>query len=417
MHDHALVDRPKRRITAIAVLPLVAVSGCTATESSSGWTGVVTDSAGVQLVENASDGTWTPEAAWAVEEVLSVGGHDAGLASQFGTIAGLDIGPQGRMYVADTQAQSVKVFDASGAYLRSIGRAGSGPGEFDGNIAGVFVVGEDVIVPDLANQRISRFNFEGTLISDHRQDMARGIPLRFDMAGDRLVAQRRLRALNDSAGPARDAIVALPLDGSAIDTLARLAPGQSVQITGELPKIRPFAPDPVWDADPSGRLVTAMTDAWRFEVRDSAGRLERVISRPYERGRVTARDRQSVEDALRRKYDEQGVPPEASRAVIEAMEFADYLPALTSVALGPNDSLWVQIPLSDEELATRGATLAVDDMGSRRWGVFDADGRYMGTVQFPTRFRPIRSVGSLFYGISTDDLDVQSVKVYRVETG
>jgi hypothetical protein len=99
------------------------------------------------------------------------------------------------------------------------------------------------------------------------------------------------------------------------------------------------------------------------------------------------------------------------------MEFAGYFPAFTSLVLGPKDSLWVQTLLPDEELTALGATLALEDMGSRVWGVFGADGHYLGTVAFPTRFQPIRAVGDRFYGVATDDLDVQSVKVFRVVTG
>ena len=39
---------------------------------------------------------------------------------------------QGRVYVNDSKESAIRVFDAAGAYLKTIGRAGQGPGEFNG---------------------------------------------------------------------------------------------------------------------------------------------------------------------------------------------------------------------------------------------------------------------------------------------
>lgn len=399
-------------LTVLSLLPLTA---CAGTDASSDWTGTATDSAGVQVVANPTDGTWTADDAWTVEEVFSVGTLDAEEAYQFGQISGVDVDADGNVYVADVQAQNVRVFDASGTYLRTIGQPGSGPGEFGRNLAGVFVVDGGVLVPDLSNQRLSRFGLDGTFISSERVDMGRGIPIRWDVTSrGRLVAQRRLVVPGDSVASVGDAIVTLAAEGETVDTVATLGMGQSVQITGGIPKIRQFEPDPVWDAAPDGRLVTAMNSAWRFEVYGADRTLERVVSRPFERKPVTERDKQAVRGGLREMYRTQGVPPQAYEALISAMEFADYFPAFASVAFGPAGSLWVQNLLSDDELSAQGATVAVLDMGSTEWGVFDADGRYLGTVAFPGTFQPVRVIGDRFFGIARDDFDVQSLKVYRV---
>lgn len=400
-----------------AVLPAVAFVACSGSETDSHWAGTVSDSAGVLLVKNPTDGSWSADQAWTVEGVLSIGSLSGDEKHQFGRIAGIDVDADGNIYVADAQARNVRVFAGSGAYLRTIGRPGSGPGEFGTNVAGVFVVDDQVIVPDLANQRISRFDVDGTFVSGQQLDMARGIPIRFDMTGaGLLVAQRRLPVAGDSVAQAGDPIVTVPPRGQAVDSVARLGLGQSVQITGGLPKIRQFAPDPVWDAARDGRLVTSMDDAWRFKVYGPDGDLKSIVSRPFDRERVTERDKRAVEDGLRDMYRKQGVPAQVSQAVIDRMGFADYFPTFTSLALGPRMSLWVRMLRSTEALVAQGRMVAVKDMGSRTWGVFGADGHYLGTVTFPVDFQPVRVVGDRFYGISRDDLDVQSVEVFRVVT-
>jgi hypothetical protein len=72
--------------------------------------------------------------------------------------------------------------------------------------------------------------------------------------------------------------------------------------------------------------------------------------------------------------------------------------------------------MSGDEIAGDEATFNIQDLGSSTWDVFDAEGRYLGPVTFPGKYQPIRAMGDRFYGIARDELDVQSLKVYRVIT-
>jgi hypothetical protein len=103
-------------------------------------------------------------------------------------------------------------------------------------------------------------------------------------------------------------------------------------------------------------------------------------------------------------------------ALLQQYQFADYFPAFASLALGPEGSVWVQDLRSGTELGGEGQPFDIQDLGSTEWGVFDANGRYLGTVTFPGRYQPIRAIGDRFYGVARDEMDVQSLKVYRVVT-
>jgi hypothetical protein len=50
----------------------------------------------------------------------------------FGRISGITVDDEERIYVADQLANTVRVFDTAGRFLFTIGRQGSGPGEFSG---------------------------------------------------------------------------------------------------------------------------------------------------------------------------------------------------------------------------------------------------------------------------------------------
>ena len=406
-----------RRFAALlASLPLLAAC---ADGGDTDWAGTVTDSAGVPVVENPAVGLWGTAGAWTVEEELSIGSLEGEDVYQFGQIIGVDVDADGNVYIADGQARNVRVFDATGAHLRTIGSPGSGPGELGLAMNGVFVADDHVVVPDLGNARVSTFTRDGEFVGSERLDVAQGVPLRWDMAsGGRIVVQRRnVNPGDTSSVPRGDPIVTLTSEGAAPDTLAVLPPGESLQIQGGQARVRFFEPEPIWDADPDGRLLTAKNNAMRFEVWGGDGRLMRVITLPYEQKLVTDRDKQVFLDAIADAARQQGAPPQAVQAFLQQASFADHYPVFVSVALGPAGSVWVQRILSGDELAGEDETFDVQDLGSTEWHVFDSEGRYLGTVTFPGKYQPIRAMGDRFYGIARDELDVQSLKVYRVITG
>lgn len=66
----------------------------------------------------------------------------------------------GRLYVADTYAHEIKVFDDSGRLVHVIGRRGGGPGEFNYPTHLAFALGE-LYVTDTMNSRIQVFGADG----------------------------------------------------------------------------------------------------------------------------------------------------------------------------------------------------------------------------------------------------------------
>jgi hypothetical protein len=57
---------------------------------------------------------------------------------------------------------------------------------------------------------------------------------------------------------------------------------------------------------------------------------------------------------------------------------------------------------------------ATMDEGSPDWSVFDREGRYLGVVRMPDRFKPMVFRGDEIYGVWRDDLDVQYVLRLRI---
>ena len=66
------------------------------------------------------------------EEVYRVGAWDGEDWETFGRVKRVAFDPSGNLYILDTQAARIVVVDRDGAFVRQFGRAGGGPGEFDG---------------------------------------------------------------------------------------------------------------------------------------------------------------------------------------------------------------------------------------------------------------------------------------------
>src|SRR5690606_11221448 len=304
------------------VLAMAAVAGLTACGGASGageWAGTVRDSAGVAIVENPATGIWRPDEAWSVVEELRIGVAEGDPEYQFGNITGIDADSGGRIYVLDQQARQVRICDAPGTLLRTVGRGGSGPGEFSPAAGPLFVVrGDTVLVADVMLQRMNRFLAGGDEAGSFPLPMAEGIPVAWAMTPDGRVAHQ-LRRFPFPGQPqpetsTEDPIVARGADGSS-DTLAVIPAGETFQMQGGAMQIRMFEPEPVWDIAADGSILTAVNTDYRIEVRGPDGTLVRVVRKPYERAPVTAADREAFIELFRDAWRRAGVPPAAMQQI------------------------------------------------------------------------------------------------------
>ena len=76
---------------------------------------------------------------------LQIGPSDAAPLITFGSVTGVAADSVGTIYILDEMSSAVRVFDSKGKHVRTIGRAGSGPGEFVGGQS-LILKGDTVVV-------------------------------------------------------------------------------------------------------------------------------------------------------------------------------------------------------------------------------------------------------------------------------
>ncbi len=415
------MNRNMRVRLAIGTLALVAGAGCGSPDAGPGggdWTGTIRDSAGVAIVSNPAIGIWTDEDRWTLTEELRIGSTGGEPEYQFGQISGIAELSDGRLAVMDGQAQELRIFSKEGRHLRTVGGAGSGPGEF-GVGAGPLLIGpgDSIYVPDVSNQRLNKFTPDAEPVGSSALDFAAGIPLAWlDTPSGRLVSQIRPLGLpGQPAGDSLDLLLERNSEGAVIDTLLSFPSGRTFLLRDGVPDFTFFSAEPIWTLTTAGDLVYGYNNEYRLRMYQR-GKLVRLIEKSFDPQPVGEEDRQLMVDAMVRLWEDFGVSGPQLNVLRDAIGFAEMYPAYAVVRGGPQGSVWVQhlqLPsrLSEEERESFNPTLG---LGSPIWDVFDPEGRFMGELEMPRRYQPLRIVGDRIYGIWMDELDVQHVLILRV---
>lgn len=387
------------------------------------WIGLVTDSSGIEIVANPISGLWRMGGGWQVEEALRIGAADGEAAYQFGRIGGIDADGRGRVYVLDQQAAEVRVFDADGRFLHTIGRKGDGPGELSDAASAVFIgAGDTLFVPDPRLRRVNRFLPDGTPVGHFPIPMADGLTVRWQVTPEgRLAQQVRSIAFpsQEDDTPRHDVVLLRGTDGTVHDTLLTFPPGEASRVSGGMPSFRFFDAEPTWTVDTFGRVIHGLNVEYNLHVEEPGVGTVRIFRKPTARKRLTDSDRERILELLRTTVvDLQGNPPIVWETIRPAISFTDYYPAFNEILAGPEGTLLVQQLQTAQEAISLDGGLAPQALGAPRWDVFDADGRFLGVLELPDRFQPVRVRGDRIYGIWRDEMDVEHVLGLRiVETG
>jgi hypothetical protein len=378
----------------------------------------MSDSAGVTIVSNPETGVWAPGEEWTFEEEMRIGALEGDPEFQFGQVGFISLDSKDQIYVADIQAQHIQVYAPDGSYVRTIGKRGSGPGEFQGAAFVLVGPGDTLLVPDVQNQRINRFTPDGSVLGSVRIELQQGLPIIFQGTEGGLMAQQ-VRQFALPGQPAienpQDAIRTLAPDGTVQDTLLTFASGETFQLSGGAPQFKFYSAEPAWDVT-DDRLLFAVNDDYRIDVYSTTGELERVIKKSFERQPVGQRDKDALMTFLENAWADAGVPAEAINQLKQNVSYGEFFPAFATLTTGPSGTTLVQhiqaaSELSDEEYE---AWNPIEDQGAPEWDVFDSQGRYLGIVTMPRRFAPRMFRGDKVYGVWRDELDVQYVVRLRI---
>ena len=102
-----------------------------------------------------------------LKEELSIGTDDGTEEYWFNDIADIDVDSNGNIYVADYRESRIKIYNAEGKFLKTIGRKGQGPGDFQA-LWKIFIDRNDYLyASDVTLRKLSVFDPEGQYVATY----------------------------------------------------------------------------------------------------------------------------------------------------------------------------------------------------------------------------------------------------------
>lgn len=318
---------------------------------------------GTIAVHNTGPSAWADTNGWRIVETGRLVAVDSGEAGMVNPRA-VAVDPGGRLFVVDGGPLVIKVFDANGTFVRSIGREGAGPGEFRSALPGVHA--DRLVIQDPNLSRLTIFDTAGVYDTSLTSACCHYRPLPVTANGTVAVPGPNSRP--EFSGM----FLRYTSAGVFIDTVYVPKGGDErywelTQDGGSMRMTIPFTPSQRSAFTPDGDLVHAWTGAYRIFIGPNATDTTRIISlasMPVERPRE--------ERAAR--LEELIVPNEKNwgprvREVFKLDDIPATATPFENVMVDPAGALWAQVYTGD--------TLATD------YDVFDATGAYLGRVRAP----------------------------------
>ena len=343
------------------------------------WKGTIIKEGEVTVVKNPKEPRYK-EPILTLKEELILGGSKAQGESAFSMAWSIAVDNGGNIYVGDLKQACVKVFDKAGAYLRTIGRRGQGPGEMEGILSvSVGHNNQELIVGD--GYKLVVFDLQGrfkrNLMLHSWADKAflDRTGNVFAWISDMFERRNILRLFSPDLTKVLSDIVVIP----------------------EPQDFNMYSPRAYWVLDPQDRLIFGYPKTYEISFYNENLKIAKKIVRAYEPVKVTEEDKKI--------YMKRSLPPGTSGAPKHPCPSVHA--AFRSFFIDDNGRLFVQT----WERTSNGRQDIYD--------VYDSDGHFFGRIALNVHPDPINPTPRILknnklYAVEVDEEGYEVVKRYSV---
>ncbi len=350
---------------------------------------------GVLRVRGPENGSWTEHTKWSLTELYRVGAVEGEGPEVFGQVWDVEIDDTGRLYVLDRLEKEVRVCDDSGSFGLAFGREGEGPGEFENPFGLAWDSAGSLWVVDVRLARYSAFDAQGRHLREYRRSVGGYSwpwPGRFGSDGrlyERSYARGADHLLAFVPGEELTAVDSFPLVLPESEGAWNL---QDERGFGAIVGI-PYSGQPAWVLDHEAMLWVGKSDIYSLAHRRLEGDTLMVIERQIGPVAVSPEERATAIE---------GLEAHLSHPKMDLSRIPSTKPFFRRLIPDDSGDLWV---LREGE--------------GRRWffDVFERNGVFLGPVNVPVvpgLFPPPLIRGDRMIVVTKDELDIQSVVVYRI---
>ena len=365
----------------ILVFPLFVIfASCGKPEAK--WGGTIEEADGVTIVKNPKEPMYG-EDVFSLEEELSIGKVEGEEEYMFSRILDIDVDGDGRIYVAEGAYAHIRIFDESGKYLKSLGRKGQGPGEFQMPIYVQVTPQNEIMVHDYMAFRLSFFSMDGNYLRQISTAVTGNpfIPLRMDSQGNLIVTV--------SLGPPPTGGKLLKLYDANLELVSTIAEEER-----ETRKMFDIG-KPTWycDVSPGDNIVWGDSKEYVLQILNHEGKRVKKITREYDPVEITEEDKKRFEQMYAGAL-KMGVK----------IQFRSHFPAFDGIYVDDEERIFVK------------TYERIEDSDERYYfDVFDPEGKYLAKVPIRANLNRISEWrGGKLYTMEEDEDGYVYVKRYKV---
>ena len=398
------------RIPAVLLTTILA-TGVHARHLSSQESVSVTDSAGVRIVESSAP-AWSAGGGWCVgtEPLLTIGEVSGDLDYLLERVSHALRLEDGTIVVADRGPNELRLFDAAGVFIRSLGGRGEGPGEF-AMLSEVWARGDTILASDGSQSRISVFGRGGNVLETIRVEVAQGRGYRTPETQFSDGAILVLNAPSGGVGVGGGDVI--PGAVWRLDRYSRagrfMNEISSVQESPrwehgiyELPPglYLPFSLGlPLYAASGDHVYAAGGTEA-SIQRWKSDGGLSHVFRWAIQERRVSNQDRRRWREA--NSTAPQGYNSAAWARYVREIPFPERMPLFGRLLVDAQGNVWAKRFSPSWE-------------GDSSWYVFDGQGVWLGEVSTPPGLHIFEIGADYVLGLRRDELGVQFVVLFPLD--
>ncbi len=305
------------------------------------------------------------------EELYRLEQDEAREETVLGGIGAPTMDEEGNVYVGDSRNHRIAVYDATGRYLTSMGRQGSGPGEFRMlRLLGVW--DDQVVACDMQQMRTTVFTTAGDFVRTILfERVTMKPPLFFNTTGaypapgNRLVlVQQAFAQVGEGTGSAFRAGVHAEGGEELAEVISPPAPVPGV-----------FQGAPMLHYAPGWGILHEKSPEPELEWYDLDGSLRRIIRLDVPRDPVTAVERERVVSQLRDEIENaaEDWEREQARRELDELAFPDEHDLWFGVLVDEAGYFWASEPPGS----------FANPFHERKWRLLSPEGEYLGDTNFP----------------------------------
>ncbi len=301
----------------------------------------------------------------------------------FSDLRSIQVDIEGNIFALDSKEGKIKEFDKYGKHLRTFGKKGPGPGEWQAPSRMHLTPDGKLAILDNGNNRIAFYSLQGECLSEISTARWNFLQMRID-------SRSHIYADNlafDNKGVSQKL---LNFD-SGLNLLATIAENQSDM---KLPRINIMTDRFVYDIIRGDQLAWAYTTRYEIQIMNLDGKMIRKIVKDYEPITITERDKREI---IEERYGEAGPP----QGII--LEFPPHFYPIYSIVVDEKGQFYVH-------------THEKDSKGNYSIDVFNNEGIYSAKFSLPAAdiLSTVRQ-DKLYCLVEENEEGIPQVKRYKLE--